>query len=44
MGDKTNPSSVSTVVSVRGGVLDIWFDAHLPPLYPVLRTVANTMP
>jgi F-type H+-transporting ATPase subunit beta len=26
-----------TVVAVRGSVVDIWFDGHLPPIYSVLR-------
>ena len=32
MSDKANPSDVGTVVSVRGSVVDIRFDAHLPPI------------
>jgi len=37
MGDKTSPSNVGAVVSVRGSVVDIRFDEHLPPIYSVLR-------
>ena len=42
MDDKTNPSNVVSVVSVRSSVVDLRFDAHLPPIYPVLRAAANT--
>jgi len=31
------PTSVGTVVAVRGSVVDTWFDGHLPPIYSVLR-------
>ena len=31
------PTNVGTVVSVRGSVVDIRFDRHLPPIYTVLR-------
>jgi F-type H+-transporting ATPase subunit beta len=37
MGAKTNPSNVGSVVSVRGSVVDIHFDAHLPPIYSLLH-------
>jgi F-type H+-transporting ATPase subunit beta len=37
MGDKTSPSNVGVVVSVRGSVVDIRFDAHLPPIYSLLH-------
>jgi F-type H+-transporting ATPase subunit beta len=37
MGDKTSLSNVGAVVSVRGSVVDIRFDGHLPPIYSVLR-------
>jgi F-type H+-transporting ATPase subunit beta len=37
MGDKNSPSNVGAVVSVRGSVVDIRFDEHLPPIYSVLR-------
>jgi len=31
------PTTAGTVVSVRGSVVDIRFDRHLPPIYSVLR-------
>src|SRR5208337_3481139 len=31
------PSNIGAVVSVRGSVVDIRFDAHLPPIYSLLR-------
>jgi F-type H+/Na+-transporting ATPase subunit beta len=34
---KTTPSNLGAVVSVRGSVIDIRFDEHLPPIYSVLR-------
>ena len=37
MGDKTSPSNVGVVVSVRGSVVDIRFDRHLPPIYSLLH-------
>ncbi len=30
-------SHLGAVVSVRGSVVDIRFDAHLPPIYSLLR-------
>ena len=36
-----SPSNVGVVVSVRGSVVDIRFDARLPPIYSVLRTGAE---
>ena len=35
--DKTRVSNPGVVVSVRGSVVDIRFDDHLPPIYSVLR-------
>jgi F-type H+-transporting ATPase subunit beta len=35
------PTSPGTVVSVRGSVVDIRFDRHLPPIYSVLRAGAD---
>jgi F-type H+-transporting ATPase subunit beta len=32
------PSNLGAVVSVRGSVVDVRFDHHLPPIYSVLRT------
>ena len=37
MGNKTSPSNSGVVVSVRGSVVDIRFDAHLPPIYSLLH-------
>jgi F-type H+-transporting ATPase subunit beta len=37
MDKKTSPSDFGTVVSVRGSVVDIRFEGHLPPIYTVLR-------
>lgn len=34
--NKTSPSNLGAVVSVRGSVVDIKFDAHLPPIYSLL--------
>jgi F-type H+-transporting ATPase subunit beta len=37
MKNKTSPSNVGAVVSVRGSVVDVRFDAHLPPIYSLLH-------
>ena len=37
MGDNNSPSNLGVVVSVRGSVVDIRFDAHLPPIYSLLQ-------
>ena len=37
MKNKTSPSNLGAVVSVRGSVVDIRFDEHLPPIYSLLR-------
>ena len=37
MSDKTNHSNIGAVISVRGSVVDIGFDARLPPIYSVLH-------
>ena len=37
MENKTSPSRIGAVVSVRGSVVDIRFDAHLPPIYSLLH-------
>jgi F-type H+-transporting ATPase subunit beta len=34
---RTSPSNFGAVASVRGSVVDIRFDAHLPPIYSLLR-------
>jgi F-type H+-transporting ATPase subunit beta len=36
MKTRTSPSNLGAVVSVRGSVVDIRFDAHLPPIYSLL--------
>src|ERR1700690_1994575 len=37
MNDKASPANLGAVVSVRGSVVDVRFDARLPPIYSVLR-------
>jgi F-type H+-transporting ATPase subunit beta len=37
MDNTTSLSNLGKVVSVRGSVVDIRFDEHLPPIYSVLR-------
>ena len=37
MKNITSPANLGTVVSVRGSVVDIRFDAHLPPIYSLLH-------
>ena len=37
MGNKTDTVNVGAVVSVRGSVVDIRFDANLPPIYSLLH-------
>ena len=37
MENNTTPSNRGVVASVRGSVVDIRFDEHLPPIYSVLR-------
>lgn len=37
MKNKTSPSNFGAVVTVRGSVVDIRFDAHLPPIYSLLH-------
>ena len=41
MKDKINPANLGVVVSVRGSVVDVRFDMHLPPIYTVLRAGAE---
>ena len=38
MNDKTDTVNLGTIVSVRGSVVDMRFDEHLPAIYSVLRT------
>ena len=42
MKSKTNSSNGGTVISVRGGVVDVRFDQCLPPIYTVLRAGAHS--
>lgn len=37
MKDKSSASNLGAVLSVRGSVVDIRFDEHLPPIYSVLH-------
>ena len=37
MNENASTANSGTVVSVRGSVVDVRFDAHLPPIYWVLR-------
>jgi F-type H+-transporting ATPase subunit beta len=37
MQNKTDSSNLGVVVAVRGSVVDIQFDAHLPPIYSLLH-------
>ena len=37
LGDESLSANPGTVMSVRGSVVDIRFDGHLPPIYTVLR-------
>jgi F-type H+-transporting ATPase subunit beta len=37
MENRTNPANLGAVVAVRGSVVDIRFDAHLPPIYSLLH-------
>src|SRR5580704_15574896 len=41
MENKTRLSNLGAVVSVRGSVVDIRFDEHLPPIYSALRAGAE---
>lgn len=38
MADKSLPLNLGKVVSVRGSIVDVLFDKHLPPVYTLLRT------
>jgi F-type H+-transporting ATPase subunit beta len=38
MESKTSSSNLGVIVSVRGSVVDVRFDKHLPPIYAVLLT------
>src|SRR5450432_3946878 len=41
MRDKASTKNLGQVVSVRGSVVDVRFDGHLPPIYSVLRAGAD---
>ncbi len=38
---ETFPTNVGVIASVRGSVVDIRFDAHLPPIYSLLHAKAG---
>ncbi len=38
MNDRDGKANLGRVVAVRGSVVDVRFDEHLPPIYSVLRT------
>ena len=37
VGPKADAPNLGVIESVRGSVVDIRFDEHLPPIYSVLR-------
>ena len=41
MTNNSHASNSGVVVSVRGGVVDMLFDAQLPPIYSLLRAGAE---
>jgi F-type H+-transporting ATPase subunit beta len=41
MENKASSSNLGVVVAVRGSVVDIRFDGHLPPIYSLLRAQAG---
>ena len=43
MGDHGQPTNFGAVVAVRGSVVDIRFDAHLPPIYSLLHAQDGTI-
>lgn len=38
MGDKTDAMNIGSIGSVCGGVVDVGFDEHFPPIYSLLHT------
>ena len=42
MQEKSKSTNIGAVVSVRGSVVDVRFDEHLPPIYSVLRAGPKT--
>lgn len=43
MKNDPDSSNLGTVISVRGSVVDIRFDAHLPPIYTLLQAKEGTI-
>jgi F-type H+-transporting ATPase subunit beta len=41
MNDETSTANLGAVASVRGSVVDVRFDGHLPPIYSVLHAGAE---
>jgi F0F1-type ATP synthase beta subunit len=41
MGDNDSPSNAGVVVAVRGSVVDVRFDGHVPTIYSLLRAGAQ---
>jgi len=37
-GEKDNPISSGIITTVRGSVVDVWFENNVPPIYTVLHT------
>lgn len=37
MAEKNSPLNLGTVISVRGSIVDVLFERHLPPVYTLLR-------
>ncbi|MDD4306927.1 MAG: hypothetical protein PHH67_10560, partial [Methanosarcina sp.] len=37
MEDESSPLNLGTVVSVRGSIVDVFFEKYLPPVYTLLR-------
>src|SRR5665811_2583761 len=35
---KSNPLNHGKIISVRGSVVDVWFENNLPPIYTLLHT------
>ena len=38
---KNNPLNFGKIISVRGSVVDVWFETSLPPIYTLLHTGKN---
>lgn len=43
MDDQGQPTNLGAVVAVRGSVVDIRFEAHLPPIYSLLHAQDGTI-